>query len=78
MTPYSDQGLEALMADLESDLVERNRSGADRTGIRRNICAVANDLPGVIVIIPNFLPRNSASPVRGSEAWWMSGGGPGF
>lgn len=46
MTSYSDAELEAMVADLESDLVERKRSGADRSGIRRNICALANDLPG--------------------------------
>jgi ATP-dependent DNA helicase RecG len=46
MTSYSDAQLEAMLLDLESDLVERKRSGADRSGIRRNICAFANDLPG--------------------------------
>lgn len=45
MSRYSDDELEALMRDLESDQVERKRSGADRSGIRRNICAFANDLP---------------------------------
>jgi ATP-dependent DNA helicase RecG len=34
------------MTDLDSDLVERKRSAADRSQIRRNICAFANDLPG--------------------------------
>ena len=46
MTSYSDQELEAMMTDLESDLVERKPSGADRSAIRRNLCAFANDLPG--------------------------------
>lgn len=46
MTAYTDRELEAMMADLESDLVERKPSGADRSAIRRNICAFANDLPG--------------------------------
>lgn len=46
MAPYADDQLERMMTDLESDLVERKRSGADRSGIRRNICAFANDLPG--------------------------------
>ena len=46
MSSYSDRELEAMMTDLESDLVERKRSGADRSGIRRNVCAFANDLPG--------------------------------
>ena len=43
------------MSDLESDLVERKRSVADGTKIRRNICAFANDLPangraGVVLV----------------------------
>src|SRR5581483_4382882 len=42
---YSDAELEALLADLESDLVERKRSAGDRDAIRRTICALANDLP---------------------------------
>ncbi len=46
MATYSDAELEALMSDLESDLVERKESAADGTKIRRNVCAFANDLPG--------------------------------
>lgn len=46
MTTYSNDELEVMMVDLESDLVERKRSAADRKAIRRNICAFANDLPG--------------------------------
>ena len=46
MAAYSDAELEALMSDLESDLVERKESAADGTKIRRNVCAFANDLPG--------------------------------
>ena len=46
MAMYSDAELEALMSDLESDLVERKESAADGTKIRRNVCAFANDLPG--------------------------------
>ncbi len=46
MTLYADQELAALLQDQESQLVERKRSGADRSGIRKNICAFANDLPG--------------------------------
>ena len=44
---YSDRELEAMMADLESDLVERKESlqgNAPRT-IRHAVCAFANDLP---------------------------------
>lgn len=43
---YSDAELEALMADPESDRVERKASVADGRAIRRAICAFANDLPG--------------------------------
>ena len=46
MASCSDAELELLMADLESDFVERKESAADRRRIRRNICAFANDLPG--------------------------------
>ena len=46
MATYSDAELELLMADLESDFVERKESAADGRRIRRNICAFANDLPG--------------------------------
>lgn len=46
MTSYTDAELERMAVGPESDLVERKRSAADRSGIRRNICAFANDLPG--------------------------------
>ena len=46
MATYADAELEALMSDLESDLVERKESAADGRKIRRNVCAFANDLPG--------------------------------
>ena len=42
---YADAELEAMMVDLESDLVERKESAQDGRKIRRNICAFANDLP---------------------------------
>ena len=52
--PYSDFDLEAMMADLESELVERKeslrRAPAGKDGpierIRQAVCAFANDLPG--------------------------------
>ena len=47
MSVYSDAELEAMMADLESDLVERKetlRGDAPRR-IRHAVCAFANDLP---------------------------------
>lgn len=41
----SDQELEALLKDLESDRVERKESIADPRRIRQAICAFANDMP---------------------------------
>ena len=44
---YSDRELEAMMADLESDRVERKESlqGDSPARIREAVCAFANDLP---------------------------------
>ncbi len=42
----TQEELETLFQNLESDRVERKRSVSDRSGIRRSICAFANDLPG--------------------------------
>ena len=44
---YSDGELEAMMADLESDLVERKESlrGDSPARVREAVCAFANDLP---------------------------------
>lgn len=41
----TEQELEAIMLDLESDRVERKSSLSDRDKIREAICAFANDLP---------------------------------
>lgn len=73
MTPYSDTDLEAMMADPESDLVERKATfdGQAPTTVRQAICAFANDLPdhrkpGVICIgvsddgVPTGLEINDA------------------
>ncbi|MEW6498272.1 MAG: ATP-binding protein [Cyanobacteriota bacterium] len=51
----TDEELESLLNDLESDRVERKASIADRNVIRQAICAFANDLPnhqqpGVLLI----------------------------
>lgn len=46
MTMLSDEELQRMRFDLESDLVERKPSASERSKIRRNICAFANDLPG--------------------------------
>ena len=45
---YTDAELEALLADVESDLVERKETfaGAAPRTVRQAICAFANDLPG--------------------------------
>ncbi len=47
MNGYSDSELETMMADLESDLVERKETfkGDSATRLREAICAFANDLP---------------------------------
>jgi len=42
----TDDELTALLLDIESDLVEHKSSIANSSGIRKNICAFANDLPG--------------------------------
>ncbi len=47
MKPFTDQALEALLNDIESDLVERKQSfkGETREKSRQAVCAFANDLP---------------------------------
>jgi ATP-dependent DNA helicase RecG len=42
----SDQELATLLADQESDRVERKESAADKDRLSQTICAFANDLPG--------------------------------
>ena len=48
MTAYSDQDLESMLSDIESDLAERKESfrGDTPTKTREAVCAFANDLPG--------------------------------
>ena len=67
MTNYTDQELETMLADAESDLVERKESfqGDAPTKIREAVCAFANDLPnhrkaGVVFVGANNdgLPAN--------------------
>lgn len=41
----TDEELEGLLTDLESDRVERKSSAADKSKIAQAICAFANDLP---------------------------------
>jgi ATP-dependent DNA helicase RecG len=57
ITTYSDDELERLLADTESDLVERKESfrGDAPPAIREAVCAFANDLPdhrrgGVVIV----------------------------
>ncbi|MCL6501644.1 MAG: ATP-binding protein, partial [Pirellulales bacterium] len=45
-TMLDDHELEALLADLEPDRVERKASLANPDKIREAICAFANDMPG--------------------------------
>ena len=44
---YTDHELELMLADLESDLVERKESfrGSAPTTVRESVCSLANDLP---------------------------------
>lgn len=65
---FSDNELEALLVDLESDLVERKRSAADGTKLRRTVTAFANDLagrriPGVVFVGVEDDGRCSGVPV---------------
>ena len=48
MRPLTDDELAAMLADLESDRVERKQSfrGEAPTAVREAVCAFANDLPG--------------------------------
>ena len=45
MSPLDERELDRLRVALESDRVERKESAADSSKLRRNICALANDLP---------------------------------
>ena len=65
MSAYTDRDLEALLADIESDLAERKESfrGDSPGKVREAVCAFANDLPdhrrpGVVFIGA----RNDGSP----------------
>lgn len=46
MNPLNERELNRLRVDIESDRVERKSSASDRSRLRRNICGLANDLPG--------------------------------
>ena len=64
----TDQELETLLDDLESDRVERKESISDGDKIRQAICAFANDLPdsrqpGVLFIGANDRGGNVTLPI---------------
>lgn len=46
MSPLSDEELERLARDLESNRVERKEAVTDRDKLAQAVCAFANDLPG--------------------------------
>jgi hypothetical protein len=60
---YTDEQLEALLEDLESDLVERKESfrGDVPTKAREAVCAFSNDLPGHSTLRPFVTAGVSAS-----------------
>lgn len=67
MTRYSDDDLETMLLDLESDLSERKEpfKGDAPAGVRQAVCAFANDLPdhrraGVVFVGA----RNDGTPTR--------------
>lgn len=70
MKPYADSELEAMLADLESDCVERKQSfkGEAPTTVREAVCSFANDLPGHdkpgVVFIG---AKDDGSPVEGFD-----------
>lgn len=63
MSPLGQRELDRLRVDLESDRVERKESAADASKLRRNICALANDLPG------NGLPGVVFIGVKDDGSW---------
>jgi ATP-dependent DNA helicase RecG len=46
VTPITDQELERIARDIESDRVERKEAMSDRDKVAQAVCAFANDLPG--------------------------------
>jgi ATP-dependent DNA helicase RecG len=46
MTPITDQELQKIARDIESDRVERKSAMSDRDKVAQAVCAFANDLPG--------------------------------
>lgn len=70
MKPFADAELEALLAELESDRVERKQSlrGDAPTTVREAVCAYANDMPGHGAPGVVFIgARDDGSPLAGFE-----------
>lgn len=70
MKPFADAELEALLAELESDRVERKQSfrGDAPTTVREAVCAFANDMPGHVAPGAVFIgARDDGSPLAGFE-----------
>ena len=70
MKPFADAELEALLAELESDRVERKQSlrGDATTTVREAVCAFANDMPGHGAPGVVFIgARDDGSPLAGFE-----------
>lgn len=70
MKPYTDAELDAMLADLESDRVERKQSlkGDAPTTVREAVCAFANDLPGHAAPGVVFIgAKDDGAPVEGFD-----------
>jgi ATP-dependent DNA helicase RecG len=66
MTSFTDQELDTLLDDIESDRAERKESLVDGDKIRQAICAFANDLPGHNVPGVLFVGvKNDGTPTGG-------------
>lgn len=70
MESYTDKELETMMADLESDLVERKESmnGDAPRKVRATVCAFANDLrnharPSIVFIGATDSGRPTGRPI---------------
>ena len=67
MTWLTEDELTLRRRDLESQWVERKQSAADRSGIRRNICAFANDLAGSARVGVIFVGRKDDGRCAGLD-----------
>jgi len=70
MKPFADAELEQMLAELESDRVERKESfrGSAPVTVREAVCAFANDMPGHGAPGAVFIgARDDGSPLAGFE-----------